>query len=249
MKAGIPIEIIAAIVTGIISITIIFLWWHSAKKENIFEGILGPGWQFYLNPTTKEGPGTIFRITPDQKKFIATKLDVKIRPSDEVPGKYERKTTLGVLLRFCGFSKADIKAESLKVQQLDFEIKNAKGEVTFDDDIDPELNKWIQDPTCDLREGHRYFIIRKSIKTNSIIFELTEKQSKMLKEKTEVSKKLKHEVKASSKKNNLFELPKEFDRQYRIMFIAEEIEMKKVNGKIVLSHHPMKKSMRYTEGT
>jgi hypothetical protein len=32
------------------------------------------------------------------------------------------------------------------------------------------------------------------------------------------------------------------------MFIAEEIGMKKVNGKIELSHHPMKKSMKYIEG-
>ncbi len=233
-----------------------FVWWVKSGKD-IIAGVLGPGWQFYLYPTNQEPPGTIIRINKSKTKFTVTQLDVKPRSSVEVPGKQERenKTTFGVLLRFNRQNDISSIGRGMKVQHLSFEMENAKGEEVNDEDIDPLVRKWIKkiqmrNPECEYRPDSRYFIIRKTLSTRKITYILTKEQSNFLRQKTKLGEGiLETGTNVSSTATEHHELPQEFPEEMRIMFMAEEIELKEVNGKIETKHlhRPIKKPAKYKE--
>ncbi len=188
------------------------------------------------------------KITPDKKKFWVKQLDVKIHPSEECVGKYTRKATMDILLRFHGLKNIGITGKAQKVQQLVFEMKEPTGEATYDADLDPMLNKWIESPRFEFRRDDRYYVIRDATKTKAIHYELTQDQVELLKENTTLANDLlKQNVKLSSNESQQFVLPQEFSEEMRIMFNAEEVKMKLVNGKIKLSHHPVKGRLEWTE--
>ncbi len=237
----------AGILIGAPSAVSVF-WWRKKTTENPLKKMLPPGWQFYTKPTTGDPPGTIFRITSEKQKFNVTNLDVEIVPSDESAGKYVKKTTMDVLLRFTGFEKIKVAGQGKMAQQLVFEMKDPKGETTFDEKIDPALSKWIENEKFSFRKDERYFIIRDTTKTKEINYKLSQEQVKTLEENTILGNAiLKHEAKAASVDKEQFTLPQKFSQEMRIMFNAEEIKMKLVENKIKLSHYPVKGLLEYTE--
>lgn len=223
------------------------IWWQRGKKSDPLKGVLPPGWQFYTRPTTGEPPGTIFRITPDKKKFFVWPLAVPIRPCEEVTGKYSRKITVGILLRFHGLDNVDVTGKGKRMQQVVFGMKDATGEVTYDKDLYPALNKWVDDPKFAYQDSDRYFVIRDATKTKAINYQLTQEQAQLLTEKASFGKLLKQEGKISSKDEQNFVLPQEFNSPMRVMFNAEEIKIKIVKNKKMLSRHPVKGVLEWSE--
>jgi hypothetical protein len=241
------VEIIAISVSIIFPITAVIVW-TKKKKQSTFSGILPSGWQFYSRPTTGEPPGTIFRITSDKKKYWVKQLNVKIHPCDESMGRYTRRASMELLLRFHGLSKIDFSSEANWVQQLVFEMKSPQGESTYDADLDPLLNKWLESPGFEFRKNNRYFVIRDVTKTKAINYQLNNEQATILKEKTSLKEGIIDQgTSFSSTDQQYFILPQEFNEPMRIMFNAEEIKMELVKGKIKLSHHPVKGILEWTE--
>ncbi len=227
----------------IITFSIIGLGWLKWKTKKGIEPPqpLPPGWQYYTKPTTGEPPGTVFRITPDKKKFEVKQLDVKIVPCEESTGKFMKRTTMGVLTRFNGLSNIGLTGSAKKVQTVVFEMKDPTGETTFDDDVDKVLTEWIESQKLQLRPKDRYFIIRNSTKAKALNYQLTEDQVNLLEEKASLNANMfKQDTNLSSKEKAKYILSQEFNQPMRIMFNAEEIKMKSVNGKIKLHYYPVK---------
>jgi DNA-binding beta-propeller fold protein YncE len=237
------------VVAAIIFISFFFaVWWLLIRIPP--PGILGSGWQFYLYPTNQEPPGTIFRINKAKEKFGVTQINVAPRASNEAPGKHEQTntTTLGVLLRFNKANNMTWAIRGKQVQHLNFEMENARGEELYDEDIDPLVRAWTQKHKCDIRPGNRYFIIRKTISTKMITYELTREQTKLLKQKTNLGTKiLEYDGNVSTTGTEHHKLPQKFDEEMRIMFIAEEIELREANAKTKPTK-PIKGKLSYKEG-
>ena len=47
---------------------------HKKEEKDVYQNIaiIPPGWQFFPNPTTGDRPGTVFRITPENQRFLVT---------------------------------------------------------------------------------------------------------------------------------------------------------------------------------
>lgn len=199
-------------------------------KKHLQEEIVPSGWNFYFRPTSGEPPGTIFRITPDKKKFTVAFIDVKIHIADEVTGTFKQsiKAKMNLVTRFLGLEGMNLFADAEKVQNLVFEMKNPVRETTTDHDIKPSLRAFMQgfskQEYQDICRKTRYFIIRDALKTKELIYQITEKQIEALGGKASLNEALVTKgTLISSKQRRSHIIKQRFDKQMRVMFNAEEI--------------------------
>jgi DNA-binding beta-propeller fold protein YncE len=222
-----------------------FVIYKLRNRRDGFRSPLPSGWQFYAKPTEAEKPGTVFRITSGKKKFWVGELPVRIRECDVSTGRYLRKTTINVFLRFTELNNIEINSRGKKVQRLDFEMKDPKDETTFDVDLDPLLKQLFENLAY--HKEDQYFIIRDATKTQEINYQLTEDHVNSLGGEASFRSALEERCLSSSKEQEMHIIKQKFEKPMRIMFNAEELKMRlDKNGNMRFSFHRVKKVLDWT---
>ena len=196
----------------------------SGSHADLPTGALARGWQFYSNPTTLEPPGTIFRIAPDKQRYIVDSLPVTISSGEEAMGKLEESITAdsNIVAHFIGLVNAEAGVGTQKTEHFVYEVDGPVMEQVSDVELEKTLPAFLE--KHNLRQGHRYFVIRQARKVNAMRYRLTNKQVDDFGGKAAVGEKLTAQGKVfSSDSNGQYILEENFKTPMRIAFLPEEI--------------------------
>lgn len=196
----------------------------SGRNADLPKGALPTGWQFYSNPTTLEPPGTIFRIAPDKQRYIVDSLPVTISSGEEAVGKLEESITAdsNIVAHFIGLVNAEAGVGTHKTEQFVYEVDGPVMEQVSDVELEKTLPAFLE--KHNLRQGHRYFVIRQARKVTAMRYRLTNKQVDDFGGKVSVGAQLTAQGKVfSSDSNGQYILEENFKNPMRIAFLPEEI--------------------------
>jgi hypothetical protein len=135
--------------------------------------VLPAGWQFFDKPSTLEGPGTIFRIDQERRRFRVTELDVTPEIGPEAFGRQQHEVAAdsGIVASFLGIAKADVGAKT--IERIVIELQDCRREVLDDMQLDELLNAAAVFKKIQIREGNDYYIIRETRVAASVTYHLT----------------------------------------------------------------------------
>jgi len=196
----------------------------SGRSGHLPAGALPRGWQFYSNPTTLEPPGTIFRIDPDQQRYIVESLPVTFSTGEEAVGKLEESITAdsNIVARFIGLANVEAGLGAQKTEHFVYEVTGPVMEIVSDVELEKTLPAFIE--KHNFRQGHRYFVIRQARKVTAMRYRLTNKQVNDFGGEASVGKHLSAQGKVfSSDSNGQYVLEENFKSPMRIAFLPEEI--------------------------
>jgi hypothetical protein len=220
---GIPVIVAIAVIGWLI-----FKHWQKQQDgEQMPVTPLPLGWQFYSNLTNGEPPGTIFRLTRAKQRFIVNiPKGVSIHSTQEVNARINQsvQASMGMFAKFLGLSiNVDLKAE--QAQSVVFIMDNSTKESTYDTEIDKVIKKALEE--YQYKRDERYFVIRDTKSTKEIDYELTRDQVDSLGGEAKIQEAIEAKTTVFSKKGaTKFELKRKFDEPMRVMFNAEEINVK-----------------------
>lgn len=210
------------------------LYWVIFKKKKTGGGptgvvsLLTLGWEFFPNPTTANPPGTIFRVTPDKRKFHVATLPINYHEALESLGTnfILEATDVNIGARLLGKKNLDIKIESSgdRSSKFQFSIESPVREYAGDDEIDEPLASFYKELKKSYRARDKYYIIYETIKGDGMTYELSQNQVMKLGGEAQLKEvlTLKNAPIKVEKKNN-YELKETFKKPMRILLLTEEI--------------------------
>ena len=129
----------------------------------------------YPTPRTFDGPGYVFRVDQEKKKFPVLKLDVRVESSGWESFSRQVKTTtwkLGALGEFLGDSKVveQLKASGNADAEVRTEIELGTGSRyrTYDADIEVAVKK----AKITYRRDSRYYVVREAVAVKKITLKI-----------------------------------------------------------------------------
>jgi hypothetical protein len=137
------------------------------------EMVVAEGFEMFPTPRTFDAPGTLFRINREGTRLHvadwSTKVSIETSP-ERVPDFAHtgtRTLNVGFFLRFLKIGiKRDVKFK------VDLSLEGAQREITSDSEIFDVISDMI--PTVAVVEGSRYYIIRETIKVDSMRYKLSQ---------------------------------------------------------------------------
>jgi hypothetical protein len=220
------------LVVGIFVLSVCTGFWYWQFGPNVgragitTDGVGLSGFQTFPTPRTFDGPGTIFRITPDQVRFAVVNLKVPVeKAGKEIFANYHKTNewSLASILKFMGASKlfgdAQVSVDLGSDTEVTLNIGEGNRERTYDGDVDSSLRV----AAIDYRKDSRYYIIRETISVSQISYRfgnernLTAGLNAAIKKLVETTNDLKWKGAQQT------ELVQHFDGLHRIFYTAEEI--------------------------
>jgi hypothetical protein len=244
--SSLSIWIYPILAVGITIFAFIAAWRVIIARKKFFRfiiGVLPMGWQFYDGLTAAEPPGTVFRISPEGEKQIVDtiKSGLQINEYNEATPKLTQEGTIETFVGFTGLKTIDLTGKAKGVQNLVLEMVGLKRESTTDVNMDPLVEKLLNRDAIYYRPTHSYFIIRNTRKATEINYKLTQNQVERLGGENSLSN-MNIEGKILTYSKETHTLSQKFDVPMRVMFNAEKIKIKEVNGKLkITSYRRVKK--------
>jgi hypothetical protein len=213
--------------------------------------ILPPGWQFTLKPTASalEGPGTVFRIDHQKRRYLVERLGVPVSRAREAASRSEAviETQMAVVARFLGLKAADLGGSASFRQKLELELINPEREATTDADVDPILDDFKQ--RLKYRADNRYFIIRDTRLVSGMVYRLSRQQADALSGLAEAGQSALN-ARGSIRQGNSYEVRQNFPEPMQVMFLAEEMGPVKAGfggGRPELGIFPVTEVLEFTD--
>lgn len=136
------------------------------------EASLGPGWNCLATPSAFDGPGVIFRVTPEGIKFTVTDLSPRagLQRASWVAPTATQMVTVG----------ADVIAQLISVPvsanlsaKESYTVRESFGSAeqvnTTDDGVEGVLNEFYSRPSLD--PAQRYYLVRRAITARSVKYD------------------------------------------------------------------------------
>jgi hypothetical protein len=194
------------------------------RKPRQPERLLDEGWQFFSRPNNLEGPGTVFRIDNQGRRYIVDQLTLKVSRGAEPGTRYEGSidTSLSILAKLIGLDLG-AKLAGRRARKLEFEVTDPVREVTTDADSQAVLDAFVRD--FKLRERNRYFVIREARSAAAMLYRLTKEHMAELGGEGPVSAALSAGASLAVKASNVFEITQPLPERLRVMFLPEEVKV------------------------
>jgi plastocyanin len=229
------------VIMAVIIIVIVIQRRKKLKKE--IESLpLNPmeDWQYFECPTSGMKPGTVFRVTKDNKveKVVTLeppKYDIEIEEEDEVLGEIDRNIKMSTFIGFTGLGVADLGGKLNNTQTFTLDLPGLKKESTNDFNLIGLENKLISSKTfaAIFQDDDRYFIITKARKAKQIKYVLDNTQVNNFGGEAKV-KELALRGKHLNYEKGDRSINQTFDQYMRVAFYAKQLNLKKdKSGKVV----------------
>jgi hypothetical protein len=206
--------------------------WHPAPPV----GNLGlEGFEAFATPRSFDGPGTIYRLDKDGKRFLVASLDVvnAVRGKEVIP-KFtsSRDLSISQLLESIGVAAAKLPANAninmTSSRKTSLETTNGDRKEIADGDILTVLNKWKA--STKPIEDNKYYLIRATIASDNVDYKVDKSWLFYAKLDLSILNLAGYKGSANSKSEDTLELESRFDEKMNIWFKAERIFFDKALG-------------------
>lgn len=192
------------------------------------------GFEAFATPRSFDGPGTIFRIDGEKKRFPVTEIIFKVQDgTEEIPkASSSRVLSLSQFLEALGASAvqmpASVKANLSRTTTTNIESTTAKRRFVRDDEVVTTLRNWATQarPAGD----SVYYLIRETVSTPSLVYKVDRNWLASLNLDVKALKAAGYTGEAKASSGDTLEMNRTFAEPLNVWFKAERIVIKPALG-------------------
>ena len=185
------------------------------------------GFEAFATPRSFDGPGTIYRIDEDGKRFSVSEIIIQFHTGDEELQNFisTREISIGQLLQAIGVLAEEMptsaKANVSSTASTTIEARSAKRHYVRDDDIEAAMLEWAANARP--RERNIYYLIRETVATNSLNYRVQRDWLASFSIDAEVLKSAGFEGEAKYTDASILEIERLFDAERNVWYKAEKV--------------------------
>lgn len=197
-------------------------------------GLSHEGFEAFATPRTFDGPGTIYRIDPDGKRFLVATIKLKTSGGAEVVPKYSstRDLSLNQLLESIGANAAALPAKATSElsskSSTTIEATKAFRAISSDDDVTAALSAWAT--SAKPRPGSTYYLVRETISTNSLSYKVNRSWLANLALDIQALKVAGYKGEGKTAGEDTLELNTQFEQMMNVWYKADLVRFSKALG-------------------
>ncbi|GLT22943.1 hypothetical protein GCM10007933_24040 [Zoogloea oryzae] len=192
------------------------------------------GFETFVTPRSFDGPGTIFRIDAEKKRYPVAEITFKVREGEEALPKYSSSRVLAMnnLLEALGASTAkipaSIKANLSRTTTVSIEASTGRRQYVRDDDLTAALRGWATQakPTGE----SVYYLIRETISTPELSYKVDKNWLASAELDVKVLKAAGYSGDAKVSGGDILEMNRTFSKPLNVWFKAEKIVIRPALG-------------------
>lgn len=179
-----------------------------------------PGFSTFPTPRTFDRPGTVFRVTPDGRRFSVGDISVPVQSGSEYIGNLEQSSdwNVSVLARFLNLVNITDTTGGQK-SSVHVVLGSAARKSTYDGDIDIALKA----ANLNMTRPGSYFIIRDVISVDQIEYALSESWVAALGASIDARPEARGQASFSWKGTNSTTLVQRFAESHNIFYLPERL--------------------------
>lgn len=192
------------------------------------------GFEAFATPRSFDGPGTIFRIDGDGKRFLVGEITFKVKEGvEELPkASSSRVFSLSQFIEALGASAtampASIKANLSRTATTTIEATTAQRKFVSDDDVVTAMLAWANraKPNGD----SVYYLIRETISTPGLVYKVDKNWLNSVNVDIQTLEVAGYKGEAKASAGDVLEMNRTFSQPLNVWFKAEKIVVKPVLG-------------------
>ncbi|MEH0166730.1 hypothetical protein [Roseateles microcysteis] len=192
------------------------------------------GFEAFATPRTFDGPGTVYRIDSDGKRFPVAEIVFRVRSGEEAIPKYKsrRDLSLNQFLEALGASAeampASVKVNLSNVRSANIEATTGQRQYVQDNDVEPTLLAWAD--KTDPKAENEYYLIREVIATPALTYKVDKQWLVSLTVDVKALKAAGYKGEAKDDGVDSLEMDRRFDKPMNVWYKAERISFRRAMG-------------------